>query len=136
MYLLWLTSTAALLGCVMMGLALLASKMGGLIQATATLHNMIAGPVIGMFLVGTCLPICGKKSVLAGLCVSMVNITCLPMWGKRSVLAGLGVSLVNITCLPMCGKRSVLAGLGVSLVNITCLTMCGKRSVLAGLAYH
>jgi len=65
----------AVLGCIMMGLAVLASKMGGLIQAVTTLMSIIGGPATGIFLTGTCLPMCGKRSVLIGLGVSLVFST-------------------------------------------------------------
>jgi len=60
------------LGASMMGFAFLAGRMGGLIQATNTLFSVISGPTTGIFLLGTCVPICSKRGVLAGLTVSLV----------------------------------------------------------------
>jgi len=82
-----------LLGCLMMGLAVLASKMGGLIQATSTLMSIIGGPSSGLFLTGTCLPMCGKRSVLVGLGVSLAFSTWLAI--------GMQVYNADVPMLPL-----------------------------------
>lgn len=63
------------LGVIMMALALLASKMGGLIQAAITVLAIVAGPVMGVFMLGVAVPICGKKGAMAGLLASIVFMT-------------------------------------------------------------
>ena len=66
-------ATAGCLGLAMIGLAFLASRMGGLVQATGTLLSIIGGPTTGLFLLGTCVPFCGKRGALAGIAVSLVG---------------------------------------------------------------
>lgn len=62
---------------VMMGLAFTASKMGGLIQATATLMGILSGPSMGIFFLGICVPFCNKKGAMAGTLSAIVSLLCL-----------------------------------------------------------
>jgi hypothetical protein len=62
------------MGLGMMGLAFVASKMGGLIQATATLLSILTGPTMGVFLLGFCVPFCNFKGAMAGVFSSVVRI--------------------------------------------------------------
>lgn len=68
-----LPSPAVVLGVTMIGLAFLASRLGGLIQATATIMSIVGGPSMGVFLLGICVPIVGEKGAFAGLISSIVS---------------------------------------------------------------
>ncbi|XP_018019225.2 sodium-coupled monocarboxylate transporter 1 [Hyalella azteca] len=58
--------TTLVLGCIMMGFAVLASKLGGLVQATAAVFGALSGPVLGLFVLGVMVPHCSKKGAIAG----------------------------------------------------------------------
>ncbi|KAF2345383.1 hypothetical protein FHG87_023862 [Trinorchestia longiramus] len=64
--------SALMLGVIMMGLAVLASKMGGLVQATASVFGALSGPTLGLFVLGTTVPYCNRKGAIAGCVFSTV----------------------------------------------------------------
>lgn len=56
-----------ILGLMMITLAFLASRLGGLIQATASVFGAFSGPVMGVFVLGVMVPHCGKRGAIAGI---------------------------------------------------------------------
>uniref|UniRef100_A0A6A7G1E6 Sodium-coupled monocarboxylate transporter 1-like n=2 Tax=Hirondellea gigas TaxID=1518452 RepID=A0A6A7G1E6_9CRUS len=55
------------LGALCVGMAFLASKLGGLVQAGYTVVGVMAGPVLGVYLLGMAVPFCNKKGAFSGL---------------------------------------------------------------------
>lgn len=58
----------------MMGVAFLASKMGGLVQATASVFGALSGPTLGVFLLAIMFPHCNRKGAIAGVVLSTVSV--------------------------------------------------------------
>ncbi|XP_018008624.1 sodium-coupled monocarboxylate transporter 1 [Hyalella azteca] len=84
------------MGLGMMGLAFVAAKMGGLIQATATLLSILNGPTMGVFLLGFCVPFCNFKGAMAGVFSSVTFMAWLSigmqMYGGRPEMLPLHIS--------------------------------------------
>ena len=69
--------TALMCGVVMMSVALAASHLSGLIQAAITIYSIVAGPTMGVFVLGIAVPMCGKKGAFGGLGVALVSCLCI-----------------------------------------------------------
>ncbi|XP_018024215.1 sodium-coupled monocarboxylate transporter 2 [Hyalella azteca] len=80
-----------LLGATIIGLAFLASKLGGLIQAGYTVVGVMSGPILGVYLLGLMVPFCNKRGAFAGLLSSYI----LCVW------IAVGGFLTNTTKPPM-----------------------------------
>lgn len=57
----------------MIGLAFLASTLGGLVQATASVFGALSGPTLGVFVLGVMFPHCGKRGAIAGVITGTVS---------------------------------------------------------------
>ncbi|KAF2354964.1 Sodium/solute symporter [Trinorchestia longiramus] len=57
----------ALLGAIIIGMAFLASIMGGLIQASYTVVGVMSGPILAVYLLGLAVPFCNKQGAISGL---------------------------------------------------------------------
>lgn len=62
------------LGSLIIGLAFLASKMGGLMQAGYTVVGVMAGPVLGVYMLGMAVPFCNKLGAFAGILCGWVSL--------------------------------------------------------------
>ena len=63
----------AFLGLVMICLAFMSSKLGGLTQATYTIMGIMNGPSFGVYFLGLCVPFSTKKGAAAGLITALVR---------------------------------------------------------------
>ncbi|XP_061922483.1 sodium-coupled monocarboxylate transporter 1-like [Entelurus aequoreus] len=61
-----------LFGLVCMGMAGLASLMGGILQATISIFGIIGGPLLGLFSLGLLCPVANSKGALSGLAAGLV----------------------------------------------------------------
>ena len=64
----------ALLGALIVGLAFLASQLGGLVQAGYTVVGVMAGPVLGVYILGIMIPISNRIGAFSGLLAGWVRI--------------------------------------------------------------
>ena len=65
--------SAALLGIMIIGLAFLASKLGGLTQAGYTVVSVMSGPLFGVYLLGMAIPFCNRIGAISGLISGWVS---------------------------------------------------------------
>ncbi|CAL4122375.1 unnamed protein product [Meganyctiphanes norvegica] len=61
---------SVLVGIVMMILAYLSSKLGGLVQAATTVNGVTAGPMLGLFLMASLVPWVNRAGAWAGITIS------------------------------------------------------------------
>ena len=59
-----------LYGCIAVGLAFVASKLGGVLQATMSITNAFGGPLLGVFTLGIFVPFANGKVRRVSLVVS------------------------------------------------------------------
>ncbi|XP_018024217.1 sodium-coupled monocarboxylate transporter 2 [Hyalella azteca] len=62
----------ALLGATIIGMAFLASELGGLIQAGYMVVGVMSGPVFAVYLLGLAVPFCDKRGAFSGLLFSYI----------------------------------------------------------------
>lgn len=65
---------AVCLGALTIGMAFLASMMGGLVQAGYTVVGVMSGPVLGVYMLGMAVPFCNKKGAFFGILSGWVSI--------------------------------------------------------------
>ncbi|RXG70543.1 hypothetical protein Avbf_03359, partial [Armadillidium vulgare] len=65
---------ALVIGFMIIGLAILSSKGGGVVEISLAVGGLFNGPIFGVFLVGFLLPKCNSKGVWTGFILSSVSI--------------------------------------------------------------
>ncbi|XP_037080771.1 sodium-coupled monocarboxylate transporter 1-like, partial [Pollicipes pollicipes] len=70
----WITRGISFLyGCLAVGMAFMASQLGGVLQASLSITGAVSGPVHGVFMLGIFVPFSNGKGAVAGLLTAMAT---------------------------------------------------------------